>query len=155
MRTPPLQLTTEITGALRRAVGSIPESRLRQLMATPARRVVLDGVFWGLPRALSDTRAGEVVTAVRCHVTGRPDGAFDVYWLQYENGSWQAGRGPGNREPELTITVDSAELLHLGSGRSTLLQAYLSGRLRASGNPLIAARLTALLRGAASAQPVI
>src|SRR5947209_4775043 len=85
MRTPPLnQLASELTGALGRAVGAVPEARLRQLMSTPARRLVLDAVFWGLPRALNDTRAAELTTAVRCHVTGRPDGAYDVYWLHHE-----------------------------------------------------------------------
>ncbi len=137
----------ELDPALARLLGSIPEHRLEQLMRTPLRRVVLDGVFWGIPRWLNDTRAGEVITAIRCHITGRPDGTFDMFWLEFRDGTWQSGRGTLESEPELTITVDGAQLLELALRRSTPLQAYLSGRLRASGNPLLAARLTTLLRG--------
>ena len=116
-------------------------------MRTPLRRVVLDALFWGLPNALNGTRVGEVTTSVRCHVTGRPDGNFDIYWLEFSEGRWQTGRGGNDSPPELTITVDGAELLELALKRSNLMQAYLSGKLRASGNPVIAARLTMLLRG--------
>jgi hypothetical protein len=138
----------ELDPALARLLATIPEHRLQQLMRTPLRRVVLDGLFWGLPRVLDDTRAGQVTTAVRCHVTGRPDGTFDIYWLEFEDGRWRTGRGANGTEPELTITVDGAQLLELALRRSSPLQAYLSGRLRASGDPRVAARLAALLRGA-------
>jgi SCP-2 sterol transfer family len=56
-------------------------------------------------------------------------------------------------DPELTITVDGAELLLLATRRSSPLQAYLSGNLRASGNPMLAARLTMLFGGRGSAPP--
>ena len=139
-------LTEELTARLGRLTGQIPEARLRQAMRTPLRRPVLDAVFWGLPRALSGTRADEVTSLIRCHVTGRPDGSYDAYWLEHVDGEWCSGRGAPRREPELTITVDAAELLRLATGRSSPLAAYLAGNLRASGNPMLAARLTMLFR---------
>lgn len=141
------QLQDEMAAGLVRAVGTVPEQRLQQLMRTPLRRVVLDGLFWGLPRALDGTRAGEVTTSVRCHVTGRPDGTFDIYSLRFSDGAWHTERGANGAEPELTVTVDGAQLLELALKRSSPLQAYLSGRLRASGDPRVAARLTLLFRG--------
>lgn len=139
---------SELDPALVRLLSSVPKQRLEQLMRTPLRRVILDGVFWGLPRWLNDTRAGEVTASIMCHVTGRPDGTFDMYWLEYRDGSWRSGRGALETQPELTITVDGAQLLELALRRSTPLQAFLSGRLRASGDPLLAARLTNLFRAA-------
>lgn len=147
------QMQDELTARLGRLVGEVPEPRLRQMMRTPLRRPVLETVFWGLPRALGNTRASEVTTLIRCHITGRPDGNFDAYWLQYSHGRWTSSRGAPAVEPELTITVDAAELLLLASGRSNFLQAYFAGNLRASGNPMLAARLTMLFRGPSSAAP--
>lgn len=139
-------LADELTGRLGRLVGDVSEPRLRQAMRTPLRRPVLDTVFWGLPRVLANSRAHEVTSLIRCHITGRPDGSFDAYWLQFADGRWSSGRGAPELEPELTITIDAAELLLLATGRSSPLQAYLAGNLRASGNPMLAARLTMLFR---------
>ncbi len=141
----------ELDPAVMRLLTSVPEERVEQLMRTPLRRIVLDGVFWGLPRWLNDTRAGEVASTIRCHVTGRPDGTFDMYWLEFGDGAWRSGRGTLEVEPELTITVDGAQLLELALRRSTPVQAFLSGRLRASGDPLLAARLTNLFRSSGNA----
>jgi SCP-2 sterol transfer family len=147
------QLQDELTMRLGRVVGEVPEPRLRQVMRTPLRRPVLETVFWGLPRVLGNTRASEVTTLIRCHITGRSDGNFDAYWLEFSQGRWTSRRGGAAVEPELTITVDAAELLLLASGRSNLLQAYLAGNLRASGNPMLAARLTMLFRSPPSPTP--
>jgi hypothetical protein len=107
---------------------------------------VLDAVVWGLPHVLSNTRAGEVTSLICCSVTGRPDGGFDAYWLEFSGGCWSSQRGAPSVAPELTITVDAAELVLLACRRSNPLQAYLAGNLRASGNPMLAARLTMLFR---------
>ena len=140
-------LTDELTSRLGWLVGEIPEPRLRQAMRTPLRRPVLEAVFWGLPRAMDATRASEVTSLIRCHVTGRSDGNFDAYWLQFVDGRWCSGRGAPAVEPQLTITIDAAELLLLATGRSNPLQAYLAGNLRARGNPMLAARLSMLFGG--------
>ncbi len=137
----------ELTSGLTRTLGSIPEHRLQQAMRTPLRRPVLETIFWGLPRALGRTRLGEVTSSIRCHVTGRADGGFDVYWVTFQEGRWTASRSSLDKQPDLTVTVDGAELVRLACGKSTPLQAYLAGRLRASGNPVVAARLSKLFGG--------
>ncbi|HLJ02546.1 MAG TPA: SCP2 sterol-binding domain-containing protein [Solirubrobacteraceae bacterium] len=140
------RLQSELTGGLARMLASMPDRPVRELMRTPLRRPVLETVFWALPRALNGTRAHEVTTAVRCHVTGRPDGGIEIYLLEYADGRWSARQGSKGAEPELTITVDGAELLLLACRSSSPVEAYLAGKLRASGNPMLAARLTMLLR---------
>jgi alkyl sulfatase BDS1-like metallo-beta-lactamase superfamily hydrolase len=136
----------ELSGGLGRILASVPNGPVRELMRTPMRRPILETIFWTLPRALNGTRAHEVTTAVRCHVTGRPDGGIEVYLLEYSDGRWSARQGSQGADPELTITVDGAELVLLACRSSNPLEAYLSGKLRASGNPMLAARLTMLMR---------
>jgi hypothetical protein len=144
------RLQVELSGTLARLLATIPGRPVRELMRTPLRRPVLEAVFWALPRALDGTRAHEVTTAVRCHVTGRPDGGIDVYMLEFAGQRWAARRGSTGAEPELTITVDGAELVLLACRSSSPLEAYLAGRLRASGNPMLAARLTMIMRSFAT-----
>lgn len=142
---------SELAGGLARTLSGVPDRHIQQAMRTPLRRPVLEALFWGLPRVLADTRADEITTHVRCHVTGRSDGQFDVYSIEYTDGRWQTARGGASgatgTEPELTVTIDAAELVLIALQKSSPLQAYLSGRLRASGNPIIAARLTMFIRG--------
>jgi hypothetical protein len=146
----------ELGRALARTAGFVPESRMRQVMLSPLRRVVLDALFGAVPGALTGTRAEEVATLARCHVTGRNDGGYDIYWLEYAGGRWRTRRGgagdaestDGARRPELTVTVDGIELLRLATGRTNAFASFLSGKLRATGDPAVAARLMALLRGA-------
>lgn len=131
-------------GELSRALDGVSDRRIEQLLATPARRVLLDAMFWGAPAVLERTAAGEVASSLRCQVTGATDGGYDVYWLEYTASGWRSGRGDQPTPPELTLTVDDAELLRLACGRSSVVQAFLAGKLRASGNPMLAARLAAL-----------
>jgi hypothetical protein len=127
---------------------------MRQAMGGPLRRVVLDALFRSVPRALADTRADEVTTLVRCHITGRDDGGYDVYWVEYAGGRWRTRRGGtgdaeatgGARRPELTVTVDGVELVRLATGRTNAFGAFLSGKLRATGDPAVATRVMALLQ---------
>jgi alkyl sulfatase BDS1-like metallo-beta-lactamase superfamily hydrolase len=140
------RLQGEVSGGLSRMLAAMPNRPMRELMRSPLRRIVLEAVFWALPRALNGTRAHEVTQAVRVHVTGRTDGGIDIYLLECESGRWSARRGSAGAEPELTITVDGAELVLLACRSSSPLEAYLAGNLRASGNPMLAARLTMLLR---------
>jgi alkyl sulfatase BDS1-like metallo-beta-lactamase superfamily hydrolase len=141
------RLQSELSGGLARVLKAMPDRPVRELMRTPLRRPVLETVFWALPRALNGTRAHEVTSAVRCHITGRPDGGIEIYLLEYVDGRWSARQGSKGSDPELTITVDGGELLRLACRSSSPLEAYLAGKLRASGNPMLAARLTMLLRG--------
>jgi SCP-2 sterol transfer family len=142
------RLQSELSGGLARLLAAMPNRPVRELMRSPLRRPVLEAVFWALPRALGGTRAHEVTTAVRCHVTGRPDGGIEIYLLEFADDHWSVRRGTNGADPELTITVDGAELVLLACRSSNPVEAYLSGRLRASGNPMLAARLTMLMRSA-------
>jgi len=84
------RLQAELSTGVTRLLAAIPGRPVRELMRTPLRRPVLEAVFWALPQALNGTRAHEVTRAVRCHVTGRPDGGFDTYMLEFADQRWSA-----------------------------------------------------------------
>lgn len=133
----------QVPGGLLRALAAVPEPWLREAMASPVRQPLLDGVFAAAPAVLDGTPLHTLVTAVECRITGRPDAPPDVYCLRHDGARWCSGRWTG--APELTVTVDGVELLALATRRSNPVQAYLNGRLRLTGSPLIIGRLLTLL----------
>jgi hypothetical protein len=137
-----------LLGGLARLIRDSPPERLELLMRTPARRVVLDGIFWQIPRHLNRRRIGSARHSVRCLVSGRPDGEADAYQLEFEDRRCRVVRGEAEREPQLTITVDGAELLLIAAGRSDPLRAYFNGRLALAGDVVLAAKLAAMLASA-------
>lgn len=132
----------------------IPEPVLRSTLRSPLRRPVLDSAFRILPSLLGAPSARGLSASLQrlgaCahfHLTGRPDGSFDVYRLEAAEGRWRTSRiAPGTERADVTLTLDAADLLLIVTGRTHPLQALLAGRLRVSGNPLLAARLATLLR---------
>jgi hypothetical protein len=136
----------QLADGLVRAARSLSDDRLAQLMQTPARRVVLDGIFWQLPRQIDRTRASELTAAIRWRISGRPDGRADLYQLEIAGGRSRVMRRPTADDPHITITLDATELLRLATGSTHPIKSYLDGRVAFAGNPVLAAKLIALLR---------
>ena len=128
-----------------RTVRDVPDERLEQLMRTPARRVVLEGIFWQLPKRLDRKRAARISASMRWRVTGRPDGGADTYQLELAKGQCRVIRSPRGPEARVTITLDGTELVRIAAGRSNPMQAYFNGRLAVSGDIMLAARFASLL----------
>ena len=129
-----------------RVMRDAPEERIDQLMRSPARRPILDGIFWQMPRQLDSRRAVGMKSSTRFCITGRADGGVDTYQLEIQDGRCRVIRGTQAPEPQITITVDGAEFLRLASGNSDPMQAYLKGRLRMAGDLMLAAKLASLFR---------
>src|SRR6516225_9511731 len=75
----------QIADSIGRLVRDAPPERLEQLMKSPARRPLLDGVFWQMPRQLDAKAAANMRTAIRWNITGRPDAGVDTYLLEVNN----------------------------------------------------------------------
>ncbi len=138
--------TTQVADGVARAIGDFSPDRLEWVMRTPARRPVLDAIFWQMPKHLDRTRAARQSATIRWHITGRRDAGVDVYDLVLSDGRCQGVRGPSGAEPRVTITLDGAEFLRLISGSSDALQAYLGGKVSLSGDIMFAAKLASLFR---------
>jgi putative sterol carrier protein len=131
---------------LARLVRDTPSHRLDQLMRTPARRVVLDGIFWQMPQHLDRRRAAGMRASILWRITGRADGEADAYHLEFEDGRCRVVRGPRDTKPRVTITVDGAEFLRIVTGNSDPMRAYFNGRLALAGDIMVAAKLVSLFR---------
>jgi alkyl sulfatase BDS1-like metallo-beta-lactamase superfamily hydrolase len=115
-------------------------------MRSPARRVVLDGIFWQMPQHFDRRRAAGMTSSIRWCITGRADGEPDIYQLEIGDGRCRVIRGSDAPDPRVTITVDGAEFLRLATGSSDPMKAYFSGRIKLAGDIMLAAKLMSLFR---------
>jgi SCP-2 sterol transfer family len=127
-------------------VRSAPKERLDRMMRSPARRAVLETIFWQIPRHVDPETAKGMNCSIRWRITGRSDGEADVYELEFTDGKCRVIRGPGASPPKLTITVDGAEFLRLATGNSDPIKAYFAGRLALAGDVMVAAKASSLFR---------
>lgn len=97
------------------------------------RRLVLDAVFWTLAQQLGRSGSGGLNSTVRCHVVGGGD-VPDSYELRFRDGGCRVVRGARERKPELTLTLDDAELVRLVSGQSTPAEGVFNGRITVRGD---------------------
>ena len=114
------RLASDAPGQLAEGFGRLvrdasPE-RLEQLMHSPARKPLLDGIFWQMPRQLDERQAEGVTTSIRWCLTGRSDGGTDVYQLEVADGRATVIRGDAGPDPRLTVTLDAIDFLRLVSG---------------------------------------
>jgi len=115
-------------------------------MRSPARRIVLDGIFWQMPKRLDRKSSSGLTTAVRWRLTGHPDREPEIYDVVFDNDRCQVIRGGGGTEPRVTITVDGAEFVRIATGSSDPTRAYFEGRLQLAGDIMFAAKLASLFR---------
>jgi alkyl sulfatase BDS1-like metallo-beta-lactamase superfamily hydrolase len=141
-REAPERLGDGFAAAMRR----LPGQRLDQFMATPLRRIVLDTIFWQMPRYLDSGRARGVEATVRWQVTARGGRTVDTYELTVADGRARSRRGARAAEPRVTITVDGARFLQIAAGAADPMQAYFKGDLAIAGDIMAAAKLVSLFR---------
>jgi putative sterol carrier protein len=136
----------QVADGVARAVRGAPSHRLERLMRSPARRAVLEAIFWQMPKHVDREQAKGMNSSIRWEITGRSDGETDVYQLEFKGGECTVVRGPSGSDPKLTITVDGAEFLRLATGNSDPLQAYFRGRIGLAGDVMMAAKASSLFR---------
>lgn len=129
-----------------RLVRDAPPERLEQLMRSPARKPLLEGIFWQMPKQLDSGQANAVTSSIRWCLTGRADGGIDTYQLELEAGRGRIIRGADGPEPRLTITLDGVDFLRLASGNLDPMQAYFKGEIKLAGDIMVAAKLASLFR---------
>jgi putative sterol carrier protein len=136
----------QLADGLGRLVRDTSPERLEQVMRSPARKPILDGVFWQMPKQLDAKQAAGLKTSIRWVVTGRADDGTDVYQLELEDGRCQVIKGSGGPDPRLTITIDGVDFLRLVSGNLDPMQAYFKGRIKLTGDVMVAAKLGSLFK---------
>ncbi|HLH67391.1 MAG TPA: SCP2 sterol-binding domain-containing protein [Solirubrobacteraceae bacterium] len=145
----PAQLSDGVGRLLREAS---PE-RLEQIMRSPARWALLEGIFWQMPKRLDPRAAAGVQTTVLWTITGRSDGGADSWLLTVSDGTAHTQRvGASMPEAKLTVTMGGVELLKLVSGNLDPMSAYLKGQIKLSGDIMVAAKLAQIFRMPGAAQ---
>jgi putative sterol carrier protein len=120
------------------------ETLLDRLLQTPARRAILEAIFWQMPRHIATQRSTALNSSVQWQVTGRADGGVDHYRLDFSDGRCRVRRGAGGDQPALTITLSAGELVRLVTRRSNPVAAFFTGRITIAGNAMVAAKLGSL-----------
>jgi hypothetical protein len=136
----------QVADGITRLVRDASPERLEQLMRSPARRPILDGIFWQMPKQIDPKRAAGITTLVRWCITGRSDGGTDIYRLQIEDGRASAGREQGDATPRLTITLDAVEFVRIATRNSEPMEAYFRGRVVLAGDLMFAASLGTMFK---------
>jgi len=133
------------TASALRFLRGLPDERLDQLLRTPARRLIIGGIFRRIPALLDPGRAAALTTTVRWRIRGPDSGSVEVYELLIDRGAARVVRGARAPAPGATVTVDARELLKLAIGSSNPLSAYLTGKLVLNSNLLTVTSIAALI----------
>jgi putative sterol carrier protein len=129
-----------------RMVRSAPAGGLELVMRTPARRAILDGIFWQMPRHFAGRQGAGLTAIVHWHITTGRERAADIYTLAFDQGRCRTRRGRTGGAPQLTITLEAAEFVRLATGNADPMKAYFGGRIKLAGDIMLAAKLQALFR---------
>jgi alkyl sulfatase BDS1-like metallo-beta-lactamase superfamily hydrolase len=135
----------QLAGGFERVVRDASPERLEQIMRSPARKPVLDGIFWQMPKQVDTVAAAGTTTTIKWVVTGRSDGGSDIYQLLLEDGQARTERGDST-DARLTVTLDGVEFLKLVSGNSDPMQAYFKGRIQLNGDIMVAAKMAQIFK---------
>lgn len=107
-------------------------------------RLVVSTLVRLTPLAVDRKRAARVRCAVEWRVT-EPSGGATVHTLVLAGEGLRVRRGVV-AEPDLTVTLDTADFLRLAAGMETGAALFMDGRLRLDGDPTVALRLARLFR---------
>lgn len=139
-------LENEVLTRLARLVRNAPEQRLDQLMRTPARHVIIGGIFRQLRQQLDPNLPAGVDASIQLRVTTPRLPSADTYNLVIAERRSRVIRGDGAPSPLITVTVDGTEFLRLAAGGSNPMRSYFAGKLKLTGDVMLAIRLIGQLR---------
>jgi predicted lipid carrier protein YhbT len=139
-------LDADVMQLLSTLVRKAPPARLEQLMRTPARRVIIGGIVWQLPQQLDPSLPDGIDASIQLRVTTPRLPSPDTYSIVIAQRRSRVTRGDGGPEPHITVTVDATEFLRLLTGNSNPVRSYFAGKLKLTGDIMLAMRLIGQLQ---------
>jgi putative sterol carrier protein len=130
-------------GQLVQIVAGATDQQLEELMASEARKDILDDVFRRMAEHVDSDRARDVTTVVHWKIYDRPEGGYDHYEVVLDGGTCTVSESP-SREPAVTLKLKPAEFLKLVSGTASGPTMFMTGKLKLEGNVMLASRLTSM-----------
>ena len=126
-------------------VAGATDQQLEELMASEARKEILDDVFRRMTEHVDGERARDVTTVLHWKIFDRPDGGYDHYEVVLEGGECSVSDSP-TREPAVTLKLKPADFLRLVSGSASGPTMFMTGKLKLEGDVMLASRLTSMFR---------
>jgi len=124
-------------------VAGATDQQLEELMASEARKEILDDIFRRMAEHVDGERARDVTAVVHWKIYDRPDGGYDHYEVVLEAGECSVSDSP-SREPAVTLKLKPADFLKLVSGSASGPTMFMTGKLKLEGDVMLASRLTSL-----------
>jgi putative sterol carrier protein len=121
-------------------VKSTPDSQLAEIMSGDQRGKILDSIFARFPELFRADRAGSTNAVIHWNITGRPDGGQDTYELVIGNGACVLSPTP-EHDPKLAVTVGPVDFLKVVSGNGNPMMMFMTGKLKAKGDIMLAGKL--------------
>ncbi len=124
-------------------VAGSTDQQLEELMASEARKDILDDVFRRMAEHVDQDRARDVTTVLHWKIYDRPEGGYDHYEVVLEGGTCTVSESP-SREAAITLKLKPADFLKLVSGSASGPTMFMTGRLKLEGDVMLASRLTSM-----------
>ncbi len=132
--------TSELVALVRRA----DDRQIAEGLAAN-RDVILAEIFRRMPERLDRERAGDLDAVVEWRILDRPGGGYDRFQIAIQHGECKVSAQPTD-EPRVALTIDPVDFIKLVSGTTSGPELFLFGRLKISGDLVLAARLPTLFR---------
>jgi len=124
-------------------VAGSTDQQLEELMASEARKDILDDVFRRMAEHVDQDRARDVTTVLHWKIYDRPEGGYDHYEVVLEGGTCTVSESP-SREAAITLKLKPSDFLKLVSGSASGPTMFMTGKLKLEGNVMLASRLTSM-----------
>jgi putative sterol carrier protein len=124
-------------------VAGATDQQLEELMASEARREILDDIFRRMAEHVDPDRARDVTTVLHWKIYDRPEGGYDHYEVVLESGTCTVSESP-SREPAVTLKLKPVNFLKLVSGNASGPTMFMTGKLKLEGDVMLASRLTSM-----------
>lgn len=123
----------------------VPAGIRRLGVAGPGRHLAAAVIFKGMETQFDPARAGEMNCTVLWEIGDVEGDRFDCWHLRIADGRCRARRGRVE-DPTATLRLAHADLLDLATGKVQGPQLYFTGKIKITGEVMLAQRLTTLFR---------
>jgi putative sterol carrier protein len=126
-------------------VAGATDRQLEELMASEARKDILDDIFRRMADHVDGERARDVNAVLHWKIYDSPEGGYDHYEVVLEGGTCVVSETP-SREPSITLKLKPADFLRLVSGSASGPTMFMTGKLKLEGDVMLASRLTSMFK---------
>jgi len=109
------------------------------------RELLLNEIFRRMPESFDPDRAAAVDAVVEWRILERAGGGHDAWHLVLEHGRCRVQEGPAE-DPTVTYEIRPIDFIRLITGNASGPRLFLFGKLKITGNLLLAARMPMFFR---------